>query len=117
MTDHREAVAEPYEGQTFAPGLVSRLRCVHCGTQQRHHGADLRCPVMYRPETLEAAREALAAAVSTNDAAAEFVARGEVQRLGGDPDADDCAGCGRPDGTTYDGVSRMSWCRRCSSRP
>lgn len=74
------------------PGVfVGRPPCMECGAAYRlhHETADRgvrRCPQAYRPDTLEAAQRALSAARDSGDAAALFIARGEVQRLGGNPD-------------------------------
>lgn len=62
-------------------------RCIHCGTPLHSHAEGTReCPQKYRPGTLEEAQRTLRLALERNDQAAVFVARGEVQRLGGDPD-------------------------------
>jgi hypothetical protein len=68
----------------FTPQSVQRNRCATCGTLRHAHAQDGACPRMYRPDTLEAATAALRAA--QGDPVAEFVARGDVQRLGGKPD-------------------------------
>lgn len=77
---------------TVGPG---RPPCARCGAAYRLHQAGvnetgeqytLTCPVAYRPGTLHAAQEELLAAVRSGDEARVFVARGEVQRLGGHPD-------------------------------
>lgn len=82
-----DIVSDPHDGQTFTAGVVNRLRCIHCGTQQRHHHADGTCPQMYRPDTLDGAIKELDLAMAHGDDTAVFVARGNVQRLGGNPDA------------------------------
>jgi len=58
--------------------------CV-CGVNKRLHGrVDERCPQPARvATTLESARVALEEAEKSGDPARVFVARGEVQRLGG----------------------------------
>jgi hypothetical protein len=71
---------------TFASQPYARNRCTNCGTL-RHAHRDGTCPALYRPDTLEAARRALVLASQDNDPEAVFVARGNIQRLGGDPDA------------------------------
>lgn len=71
---------------TFAPKATDRRYCVHCHAHRRVHQADGQCTQAYRPVQLAEASQALAKARATGDQAAEFVARGEVQRLGGDPD-------------------------------
>lgn len=65
--------------------FVGRPPCT-CGAAYRLH-RDGTCPRPYQPETLEIAVRELRAAQASNDAARVFVARGNVQRLGGDPDA------------------------------
>lgn len=59
--------------------------CARCQAHRNLHSLVGRlCPVEYRPDTLADARRALEDA--RGDPAAEFVARGDVQRLGGNPD-------------------------------
>lgn len=70
---------------TFTPQSIQRNRCAECGILRHAHAEDGACPRLYRPDTLAAAFAALDAAAG--DPAKTFVARGEVQRLGGDPDA------------------------------
>lgn len=67
-----------------------RSHCARCGAHWRLHQADPdhTCPQAHRPEDLAAAVKALRAAEAKGDQGAIFVARGEVQRLGGDPDAE-----------------------------
>lgn len=60
---------------------VGRPPCGECGAAARLHGATGACPLAYRPGSLEEARRELERAVEAGDPAAEFVARGEVQRL------------------------------------
>lgn len=73
--------------------FVGRPPCSNCGAAYRLH-ADQRCPVAYRPSTLEVAQRELSDAEASGDAARIFVARGEVQRLGGRP-WDELGTCGR----------------------
>lgn len=79
---------------TYQPAegvFVGRPPCVNCGAAWRLHepvarpGAAgvLRCPVAYRPDTLDAANRALDEAIASGDQARIFAARGDVQRLGG----------------------------------
>lgn len=88
----------PYD-TTFMPQQHNAGRCQHCGTLRRdHRGAatpglaysepdpSLICPAHYRPGDLTAAYRDLQRAVDAGDPSRIFVARGEVQRLGGDPD-------------------------------
>jgi hypothetical protein len=71
---------------TFTAQGHARTRCAECGTlRHAHDDATMACPSMYRPGTLEAARRDLEQATARGDEAAIFVARGEVQRLGGRP--------------------------------
>lgn len=65
--------------QAVGPG---RPACANCGAAYRLHH-DGTCPEAYRPGTLQAAQDELAAAVASGDEARVFVARGEVQRIGG----------------------------------
>jgi hypothetical protein len=80
-----------YEAQPTGIG-AGRPPCANCGAAYRLHHADvndsgeqyvLRCPVAYRTDTLGAAQEDLRAAEASGDPARIFVARGNVQRLGG----------------------------------
>lgn len=71
----------PYEGGSW----VGRPPCASCGAAYRLHRNN-RCPQPYRPDTLAVARRELGQALASGDAGRIFVARGEVQRLGGDPD-------------------------------
>jgi hypothetical protein len=71
---------------TFTPQQYTRNRCANCGTLKHAH-LDGACPAMYRPDSLENAQRALALAVKDGDPEAVFVARGNVQRLGGRTDA------------------------------
>lgn len=74
---------------TFEQSPHDRLtrRCIHCGTPRHSHAeGTLECPQRYRPGTLEEAERELRQALDRNDQHRIFVARGEVQRLGGDPD-------------------------------
>lgn len=70
-----------------APGVhVGRPPCTACGAAYRLHrvgGSTLVCPTPYRPSTLETAQRELADAERSGDPTRVFVARGEVQRLGG----------------------------------
>lgn len=72
---------------TYTPsrGNDNRDRCLHCGTLKRLHVYDLRCPTAYRPTTLAEAQRELERAQASGDAGRVFVARGDVQRLGGKP--------------------------------
>jgi hypothetical protein len=70
-----------YEAQDGV--FVGRPPCV-CGAAYRLHDGQ-RCPSQYRPDTLKAALEDLEDAMSGRDEARIFVARGNVQRLGGRP--------------------------------
>ena len=72
----------PCKVRMFEAQPVDRRRCV-CGIQRRLHHEDGRCPDLYRPPTLESAQRALERAEASGDEARIFVARGEVQRLGG----------------------------------
>lgn len=83
--------------------FMGRPPCENCGAAFRLHGLSgttgvelaasansgdrLACPTAYRPASLDDAEKALVRAILSGDQAASFVARGEVQRLGGDPDA------------------------------
>lgn len=61
--------------------------CAQCGAHWRMHQVDGNtCPLPYRPERLDEAHARLRAALVANDPARIFVARGDVQHLGGDPD-------------------------------
>lgn len=60
-----------------------RNRCVNCGTLQKLHVHGGKCPTSYRPQTLEEAQRELQRAEASGDAGRVFVARGDVQRLGG----------------------------------
>ena len=76
---------------TFEQNPHDRLtrRCIHCGTPRHSHATgSFECPNKYRPESLREAVQALRKAETAGDQSAIFVARGEVQRLGGDPDAE-----------------------------
>ena len=68
---------------------VGRPPCAHCGAAYRLHrsagGWPGACPERYRPADLSTAQRELASAVESGDEARVFVARGEVQRLGGRP--------------------------------
>lgn len=71
----------------FIPQPYRRTHCAVCGTPRTAHDHQSRaCPEIYRPGTLEAAQRELAAARVSGDESRVFVARGEVQRLGGDAD-------------------------------
>lgn len=82
---------------TYTPAagvFPGRPPCATCGAAYRLHRAGvnetgeqytLPCPAPYRPSTLERAEEELAAAEASGDQARIFVARGELQRLGGRP--------------------------------
>lgn len=79
------------------PGVFAgRPPCVNCGAAYRlHHDSNLLdgaryCPEAYRPDTLERAQRELADAVTSGDPAREFVARGNLQRLGGLPKSNGC---------------------------
>lgn len=77
-------VYQPAEGV-----YVGRPPCGLCGAAYRLHrssgGWPGACPEAWRPESLERAQRELAAAQASGDTAAEFIARGDVQRLGGRP--------------------------------
>lgn len=70
---------------TWQPGADDRY-CAACGASRRLHTVAGKCPTAYRPPTLADAYRDLAAAEAAGDQARTFVARGDVQRLGGDPD-------------------------------
>lgn len=71
----------------FEPRVLQRTHCANCGAARTTHDyATGACPVAYRPTTLATAQTDLQRARAAGDPAREFVARGEVQRLGGDPD-------------------------------
>ena len=68
---------------------VGRAPCANCGAAYRLHrssgdwpGA---CPERYRPADLLTAQRELETAIASGDEARVFVARGDVQRLGGRP--------------------------------
>jgi hypothetical protein len=85
------------------PGVsVGRAHCAACGASFGLHGdpgatlaertraaraGTLACPTPSRITKLSDAEGSLRAAVAAGDRNRVFVARGEVQRLGGDPDA------------------------------
>jgi hypothetical protein len=72
---------------TFTPLPLQRTHCALCGAARTTHDyATGACPVAYRPTTLAEARAELARAQAAGDSAREFIARGDVQRLGGNPD-------------------------------
>ena len=73
-------------GTTWTPRADLPYYCGACGANVRLHAQDGRCPEGWRPETLAAAMRELAAARASGNPDRVFVARGEVQRLGGDPD-------------------------------
>lgn len=62
-----------------------RTRCANCGTLQKLHVYDDKCPTSYRPGTLVEAQRELDRAVASGDQGRIFVARGDVQRLTGRP--------------------------------
>jgi hypothetical protein len=74
---------------TYAPqeGVhVGRPPCATCGANYHLHrvvGRWRLCPEAYRPSTMAEAQRELSQAVAASDPVAEFVARGNVQRLAG----------------------------------
>lgn len=66
---------------------VGRPPCAACGAAYRLHRGTL-CPTAYRPDDLVTAYRELKAAYYSGDQTRIFVARGNVQHLGGDPDAE-----------------------------
>lgn len=77
---------------TFVARHLQPTHCAGCGAARVTHDYTTHaCPEEYRPSTLERAEAELAAARASGDTSRVFTARGEVQRLGGDPDAE-CAG-------------------------
>lgn len=68
---------QPQEGV-----YAGRPPCAECGAAFRLH-RDGACPEAYRPDSLEEAQRGLAAAEASGDPDRVFIARGEVQRLGG----------------------------------
>jgi hypothetical protein len=71
---------------TFTAQGHARTRCAECGTlRHAHDDATLACPSMYRPDNLDDARTELVDAIESGDQTRVFVARGNLQRLGGRP--------------------------------
>ena len=63
--------------------FVGRPPCALCHAAYRLHAKDGTCPEQYRTQSLDEARRDLLAAIESRDPVREFIARGEVQRLGG----------------------------------
>ena len=64
--------------------FVGRPPCALCAAAYRLH-TDGACPEKYRTESLAEAQREHDAAILAGDPVREFIARGEIQRLGGKP--------------------------------
>lgn len=75
----------------FVPQPYQRSHCAECGMPKHAHKVDdaLTCPTPWRPDGLPDAYARLRKAQLANDQAGVFVARGDVQHLGGNADCSD----------------------------